>query len=287
VRPTFFVIGAPKCGTSSLHSYLAVHPAIHMSPVKETHFFAGPPSPGRPYLEARVGSLTKYERLFESGALVRGESSPSYSLYPWRSGVPERIHALIPDARFIYLVRDPVDRTVAAYMQSVAFGGERRSLSEALGEGLDAANQYVCGSMYATQVEQYMRSFPADSMLVVDQAALLYARATVMREIFSFLGVTLDFVSPTFAVTLNRSAEHRLFGRTYRLLSRPELDFLRHRIPVPVRRALTAPVKPILTRRLERQEVDDALRARLEDLFRDEVQRLRRFTGQTFASWSL
>jgi hypothetical protein len=225
--------------------------------------------------------------LFESGALVRGESSPSYSLYPWRSGVPERIHALIPDARFIYLVRDPVDRTVAAYMQEAAFGGEHRPLSEALGEGLDAANQYVCGSMYATQVERYMRVFPSHSMLVVDQAALLHARATVMREIFGFLGVAPDFASPTFAVTLNRSAEHRRFGRTYRLLSRPELDPVRHRIPVPVRRALTAPLKPILTRRLEQAHINPALRARLEDLFRDEVQRLRRFTGQDFASWSL
>ena len=81
-----------------------------------------------------MASRAQYERLFETPAPLRGEASPSYSQYPRRRGVPERIHALVPEARFIYLVGDPIRRIVSHYMQRVAAEGERRPFPEALGE---------------------------------------------------------------------------------------------------------------------------------------------------------
>src|SRR5258708_4333366 len=128
--PTFFIIGAGKAGTSSLHHYLDQHPEIQMSSNKEPHFFAGPEN-GFPYAMGRVSGLKEYERLFDPAFSVRGESSPGYTSYPRRQGVPERIRELVPDAKFIYLARDPIARTVSHHLHRIAVAGQRPPLSDA------------------------------------------------------------------------------------------------------------------------------------------------------------
>ena len=72
--PTFFIIGAPKAGTTSLHYYLSHHPEIQMSAIKEPRFFAGPEN-ASPYPRDRIATLDEYEQLFDPAFSVRGESS--------------------------------------------------------------------------------------------------------------------------------------------------------------------------------------------------------------------
>src|SRR4051812_3543375 len=153
-----------------------------MSPIKEPAFFLAP-DPDRPLTVPRISDLTEYEGLFESDRSVRGESSPGYSHHPFRSGVPERIHALVPDARFVYLVGDPVRRIVSQYLQRVAYEGERRSLAEALADAPDPMNRYVAASRYATQVERYLERFPADRMHVIDQDDLRRRREETLAAV--------------------------------------------------------------------------------------------------------
>ena len=104
--PNLIVIGAERCGTSSLHRYLRSHPQVFMSKKKELNFFVAE-------REWRRGR-SWYERQFPADAPVRGESSPAYTAYPVFSGVPARLAALVPDAQLLYLVRDPVERTISA-----------------------------------------------------------------------------------------------------------------------------------------------------------------------------
>ena len=100
--PNLIVIGAPKGGTTSLHHYLGAHPDVFMSRRKELGLF------DREDWRDRV---EWYERQFPDRPRgYAGESSPAYSMHPTVAGVPERIHELLPDARLIYLVRDPVER---------------------------------------------------------------------------------------------------------------------------------------------------------------------------------
>lgn len=103
MRPNLVVIGAAKCGTTSLHEYLNAHPQIAMSREKELDFFVAEKNWSR--------GLDWYEAQFED-APIRGESSVSYAAFPEYQGVPERIVRALPDARVIYLVRDPVERVV-------------------------------------------------------------------------------------------------------------------------------------------------------------------------------
>ena len=187
--PTFFVIGAAKSGTTSLHHYLGLHPEIHVPARKEPAYFCR--AEDGPWPFGRVATRGEYESLFESEAPARGDCTPSYSQHPWRSGVPERIRELVPAARFIYLVRDPVERTLAQVQHRYSTGWETRPVREALGN-IDEplGNPYLIPSLYATQVQRYGEVFPPERILVVDSADLKSNRAATLRRISASLTST-------------------------------------------------------------------------------------------------
>lgn len=284
--PTFFVIGASKTGTTSLAHYLGLHPEIHMAPWKEPHFFVKP-GDGLATLDNRIFSTEEYEALFESDLAVRGEGSTSYSHYPARGGVPERIKEWIPDARFIYLVRDPVDRIVSHYVHQVAWGGERRPLVQTLGDLDHPHNVFISASRYATQVERYLRIFPEDRMLVVDSDELRSHRTATLTEVFAFLGVDSRNHAADSAPEVNVTAGQRVLPDMYsRLRHRGPL----RRLPAPLRRRLQRlgeRAEQALLPPVQQPEVPDSLRLRLSDMFSAEVNRLRALTGKPFATWSL
>jgi hypothetical protein len=283
--PTFFVIGAPKAGTTSLHFYLDQHPEIQMSAIKEPRFFAPPLNPLNE--KGRVNRLDKYERLFDATVGVRGEASPDYTEYPFRQGVPERIKECVPDAKFIYLVRDPVARTMSHYDHLVATEGERRSLDEVLSDLSDPRLPYVCASLYGLQLELFLRQFDEQRILVVDQAELLTNRGAILREIFGFLRVDGTFDSPRFEVERNKGEEHRTYsprlaqfvGRTIR----PRTQWLPPRVRQTLRRSGERAFLPAH----QKATLDDASRARLAELYAGEVERLRELTGKDFPTWSV
>lgn len=283
--PTFFVIGAARAGTTSLHYYLSLHPQIQMSAIKEPHFFAGPPG-AIPYAGKRVEDLTEYRRLFDPRVPVRGEASPSYTAHPRRLGVAARIKELVPDARLIYLVRDPIDRTVSHYLHAVAVEGERRDIADALGN-FDPANLYLCASRYGTQLEQYLPHFPLERILVIENSDLRTARNATMRRIFAFLDVATEFESPDFAKEFRGSEAGRRYPPWYRaaldLGARTPLALL----PVPLRRLLRTRVEGAVLPVLDEVTMDDVLSARLAECLGPEAARFRALTGLGTATWRL
>jgi hypothetical protein len=285
--PTFLIIGAMKCGTTSLHYYLRLHPEIQMPTLKELNFFSGPPGEF-PYPKGarRISELAEYEAMFDPASAVRGEASPNYTVHPRRTGAPERIRAAIPDAKLIYLVRDPVERAVAQYLLQVATAGEQRSLADALGDLSDPYSLYTCPGFYARQLERYLSIFPPEQLRVVDQAELLGNRRSTLRELFSFVGVDDQFESPDFDETLNTSDAHRTYSR-FIVMSRWARGTILLRLPRSLRLAMRRTVEGVVSRPLERPELSDDLRDKLRKLYSGDVERLREMTGKTFPTWSL
>ncbi len=283
--PTFFVIGAAKAGSTSLHHYLDLHPEIQMTPRKDPRFFAGPES-GVPYPRQRIGQLEHYEALFDPTIAVRGDASNDYSMHPLRQGVPERIKALVPDARFIYLVRDPIARTMSHYQMRVAFEGERRVPESAFFDPTYAYRGcYVYPSMYATQVERYLSNFAEESVLVIDQAQLRLDRRSTLSSVFAFLSIDETFHSDRFDKELNGNRE-RVYPRGYERVMEEYLAPLARVTPRRVR-SLRRSTERLLLPRLRVPELEPEVRARLQALFEPEVERLRALTGMDFATWSL
>ncbi len=285
--PTFFIIGAGKAGTTSLNYYLGLHPQIQMSTIKEPNFFAGPEN-GNPYPKGTVSSIDEYERLFDPNVEMRGEASPAYTSHPIRRGAPENIKELVPEAKFVYLVRDPIARTVSHYQHLVAIGAERRPLREVLGDLSDPSLlPETCYSLYASQLEQYLRHFPQERLLVIDQAEFLAQRRATLRRIFRFLAVDDGFVSAQFEEELYKSSERRVYPSGYErfvgLVLAPAIRW----VPRSARRAVRRAVEGALFPPLQAPTLDDELRGRLAELYGGEVERLRELTGNAFATWSI
>ena len=195
-RPNLFIIGAMKSGTSSLHAYLGAHPSVFMCEPKEPCYFVD-----RVDLNRYVENLglwrgeDRYLALFnEAGAAtIVGESSTAYAKAPRIKGVADRIARFNPDARFIYLMRDPVERTVSHYWHMVRHYGEHRSLERAIRE----TAEYCDVSDYAMQLRQYYDVFHADQVLPLTFEDLVGDAVSVVKRICDWLGVDASFVPPS------------------------------------------------------------------------------------------
>lgn len=183
--------GAGKSGTSSLHSYLDVHPEICMSSMKEPHFFS---------IDARwEKGIQFYNNLFSSEkpqATVFGESSTTY--FASESAI-ERIRETLEAPRFIILLRDPVERVISHYRWMYALGLENRMFLKAIeksGYGFDpnvnvGGNymSYLEFSLYSKWVARWQEVFGIDNVLILKTDDLKAAPFSVVNNCCSFLGI--------------------------------------------------------------------------------------------------
>lgn len=277
--PNVLIIGAGKCGTTSLHYYLSLHPAIFMSEPKELRFWSEPDC---------LEHLSEYESYFPTNHPIRGESSPQYSGHPIWPGTAERVHRVVPDMKLIYLVRDPVDRAIAAYIQRYSSRRESRGIDEAFADLDDPRHPYTAQSRYATQLEYYLERFPRSNLLVIDQTALRSHRSDTLGRVFSFLGVSEGFQDWRVARERNRTASKRRPAPVYARLEHSPAANLWRRLPLPttVRDRAQRPARWVFGRSVRASDVSERLRRDLAMLFRDEVRRLTALTGESYSHWT-
>jgi len=176
--PTFVVIGAMKSGTVSLSHYLDEHPGVFLGrgdTFGEPNFFIAERTWGR--------GLGWYESLFVQAGAV-GECSPSYTMAPLFEGVPARMAQVVPDARLVYLVRDPIARMRSMYLHQVSAGRERRRPEDAL---LD--ERYLTPSQYGFQLAGFLDYFDRSQVLVIASEALRDRPRDALTVLFDHLGV--------------------------------------------------------------------------------------------------
>jgi sulfotransferase family protein len=193
--PNLFLVGAAKAGTTSLYRELARHPAIYMSPMKEPHFFSRiePASSWNAFFP-HVTDEDEYLALFEGAANqeVLGEASTSYL---WDRHAAERIKRVVPEARILIMLRDPVNRAYSHYWNDVREGLEKRSFLEALVEeersgpgAWGASSLYIDCGRYADQVARYLDEF-GDRVHVLFFEDFVRDMASRVADVHSFLGV--------------------------------------------------------------------------------------------------
>jgi Sulfotransferase family len=201
--PNFIVIGAAKAGTTALYWYLAEHPAVFMSRVKETNFFAyGVDGQGRLIYgdpdvhKFPVKSLAEYEALFvdAGNAEAVGEASPIYLECPQ---APERIRALLPDVRLVCCLRHPVERAYADYLMYLWRRGRRfepgRDLTpDAVWARPDSRWMHV--SRYHGQLARYYHTFPRERIHVFLFDDLKRNTTEAAQGIYRFLEIDSTFV---------------------------------------------------------------------------------------------
>jgi hypothetical protein len=179
--PNFVVIGAMKAGTVSLGHYLDEHPNVFLGRggrFNEPNYFIAEQNwpRGRGW----------YESLFDraGGAAAIGECSPSYTWAHVYRGVPGRMARVVPEARLVYVVRDPVARMQSMYMHQVSAGRERRRAEVAL---LD--DRYLGPSRYGFQLAAFLDHFDRSQVLVIASEELRDRPREALSAVFSHLGV--------------------------------------------------------------------------------------------------
>ena len=297
--PDFFVIGAPKAGTTALHVALARHPRLFMSRVKEPkHFLTdGPPPSGGGPGDAKtfaeyVWRRDDYERLFDAapaGAL-RGESTP---FYLHDHDARQRIVEAVPEARMIALLRDPVDRAHSnwTHLWSAGLEPEGDFLRACDLEGRRAARgwapfwRYLELGRYGEQLQRLFEVVQREQVLLLRYRDLREAPAQTLDTIFGFLGVETGAVTeiPAENVTthVTDSTRNRVIGAALRAGSRVGHGRLR---------PAWTPVSDWLSRHLQREQnlrrpLSPEHRAALLPRVAGDVRLLERVTGADFGDW--
>lgn len=196
--PNFIIIGAEKCGTSSLYHYLRRHPAMLPPIEKEIDFF------DIEYEQGLDWYLAHFPAIPRQGGWLTGETSPNY-LYS--GAAPERVHQHFPTAKLIVILRNPVDRTISRFNMMVRNGAERRSFEQAMSEEMGQFNQalakqagnirlpllnghrHIGNSLYYYHLQRWLKYFSREQLLILRSEDLFEQPEATIQQLYQFLEI--------------------------------------------------------------------------------------------------
>ncbi len=301
--PDFFIVGAPKAGTTALHAALSGHPQLFLSPVKEPKFFLcdgrRPPrsqhrGPGDAHSRLEwVWQRDRYLRLFDGApdGTLRGESTP---FYLYSRAAQQRIADAVPEARFIAILRDPVDRAYSNWMHLRSDGLEPEPdflAALAAEQRRRAAGwapfwHYRGLGLYGEQLDHLFHLVGRDRVHVLRYRELVDSPAEALLAVCTFLGVDApppwtpraENTKPFVPASSRNDALRRLVrvGASAGQLAPPQVW---RNVSRPLIRRLHAggSLRPPLRPEDRRQAIS---------LFTGDIERLERLLGQTFPTWT-
>jgi len=206
--PDFTIIGAQKCGTTSLYRYLTQHRCVIAASVKEVRFYNRNFRKGITWYRSHFPTLLhkRYLEQKHGCSAVTGEATPSYVFYPH---VPARLRQVVPQARLIVLLRDPVTRAYSHYQHQVREGRESLTFEEAIRKEPERLRgeyekilqdpdyldtdyggfSYLQRGIYVDQLKSWQRFFPVDQMLTIKSEELYDDPAAIMGQVLAFLNL--------------------------------------------------------------------------------------------------
>lgn len=273
--PSFVVVGAAKCGTTSLGAYLRRHPDVFV-PERPVSFFDRYYERGQEWYRGQFGGATT-ER-------VIGDVTPGY-LYPHY--VPARLALVVPEATVVAILRNPADRAYSHYWFNRTRGHERLEFARALASeperlvdpDLDpharARYAYVDRGRYVEQLERLEAVVPRAQIVVVVSEELRSSRSETMSTVYRAVGLDGRVEDDWLAGERNRYVEYRSMA-----LRRPV-----QRLPMPLRRVATR----LNTRPAPAgyPPMAKEVRSQLQESFEPYNRRLAAWIGRDLPAWGL
>jgi hypothetical protein len=317
--PDFVIIGAAKSGTTTLYAYLRQFPTTYVPNQKELEFFSR---------ECNYeNGLDWYTSQFAGSidAQFCGEASPSYTFYPLFGSVSRRMHDAIPDAKLIYIVRKPVERAFSHYYQRVKSarhlarrGIDRfpqwddeevelcKMIQEAEAKGglaagatfedvIEHASWLIDAGKYQYQLEQYLRYYVRDQILVLFFEDLVLKPTELLAGLLEFIGVDPSIAESSKECIANTSTEHtRSIARDHivsSLRSVPGMTALSRVVPRKIRQKMYSVIQKTsygdsISSKYEPSEMLPETRKRLLAYYNDSNQWLQEYTGRDLSHWS-
>jgi len=206
VLPDFLVIGAQRCGTSSLFKYLAQHPTILRPLRKEIEYFSRRYNEGLPWYRSHFPTniRKKIQNQFSHSKVCTFEATPDYLFDP---NAPSRVAEILRDIQLIVLLRNPIERAFSHYRHMVRLGYENLTFDDAIaaeaeriGQDLERLNRdpsyyyrnyakfsYVSRGLYADQIKRWLEFFPSEHFLILQSEDLFSEPSRTYDRILKFL----------------------------------------------------------------------------------------------------
>ena len=296
--PNFFIVGAPRCGTTSVWSYLNTHPDAYMSYQKEPLFFGSDLT--KTPNEFFVLDHDRYLDLFRAGAekKIRGEASVMYML---SHKAAEEIRAFNPEAKILMMLRNPMEvvyshhgqlrwggfEDIADFEEAYAAEADRRQGRRIPRSALlQEALYYSEVGLLGEQVERYLDAFPREQVKILFYEDLAKAPEDTYFSLLDFLG--LDRIAPATYEAKNPHKEARSNAFAACLMRPPRaLTLFLDRLPLRTRHWVITRTQAFLnTRYVKRKPLSPAMRANLIDHFASDVTKLGRLVGRDLSAWS-
>lgn len=279
--PDFIIIGAGKCGTTSLHNYLAQHPQIYMCPKKETFFFINEKTRAKHKPWGAVTTTEDYYSLFQDApkSSVIGEISTNYYAYPESA---QLIYNHIPTVKIIAILRDPAERAFSGYQMHVRQGIEKKSFEQVILE----ENKYVKRGFYFSELIPYFKTFDRQSIKILLYDDLCQNPLVFMQDLFKFIGVDDNFIPDMSkkgrkgGLPKNQNLNH--------LLTKPNLlrssvaTVLKLAIPLQLRQQIRA---SMIKNNTYKAQLSPEARKKLIEIYKSDILKLQDLIERDLSNW--
>ena len=271
--PDFLIIGAAKAGTTSLYEHFRAHPEIFMPRLKEARFFSYDGRGNK--VKFPVQTLEEYTALFEgvSGEKAVGEATPHYLTWPEAAG---RIRDLLPEARLIASLRNPVDRSFSIYQMNQR--NHAANVDVPYARAMKTEPYLQDGS--AAHLERFLALYPREQLRIILLEDLEARPKATLAGLFGFLGVDTAFV-PDVSKVANPGGTPRIKLVHDVLANKKLISATRSLMP----EALVAPLKALRSRNLRKEGLAPADRAAATAFFRDDILRTQDLIGRDLSHW--
>ena len=292
-KPNFFIVGAPKCGTTAMNDYLQQHPDIFMAP-KELHYFGAD-------LETKIKlSEQEYLKYFQNASdkKIVGEASVWYL---FSKTAAEEIKKFSPDARILIMLRNPVDVIYSMHSQNLYDGNEDvKDFEKAIEldndrkKGINLANAvdfykmppYKDSVRFSEQVKRYFNAFEKSNVHIIIYDDFAANPATLVNETLVFLGLNNDFLVNYEIVNPNKQIKS---FRLHRVIKKPSEKLKKlARILLPAKKLRYHIMKAFTNWNIsagKRSEMSQPLRQKLQAELKDDILLLSHLIDKDLTGW--
>ena len=287
MKVDFFIVGAPKAGTTSLYHYLNEHPQIEMSLQKEPDYFSDKEIQiqGLYYSKNRIDTVEKYNGLFNTQKkdVIFGEGSVSYLFYPT---VAQDIKVYNPMAKIIIMLRNPIERAFSHYLMDYRLGLVSDSFEDIINKKSKHKNahlfyqQYIKVGEYAAQLKRYCDIFDKKNILLIDYENFKSDVTGTVNSVYSFLNISAEF-----SVDINK--KHNTFTMPKNKLIRFVYSFviIRNILSFIFPKNIIKAVRLILFTKDKKPKLLEETRNQLKHYFSNDVRLLGNLIGKDYSKW--
>lgn len=279
--PDFIIIGAGKCGTTSLYTYLKQHPQVYLCPHKETYFFVPEPIRSKFKPWGAITNFDDYTGLFKNASQksVIGEISTTYYRHAESA---QQIYQNLPQVKIIAILRDPANRAFSDYQMHFRKGNEKEDFTSLI--SLD--NRFIKPGFYYSELIPYFKVFPQEQIKILLFDDLVKNSANFIEDLFEFIEIDSQFIP-------NTSKQSRKGGLPKNqtvniLLTKPNplrkliASVLSLFIPFSLRQEIRA---SLVKKNIQQAKLSPEVRQQLIEVYRYDIAKLQELIGRDLSSW--